>query len=364
MHKKCDREHDHGKCEGRETKVTQTYTNQIVDIILKTVCRHMSIRFKKSLSKADDTCSSCKHDKRSAKKTAVSITYDLDEIAADLMWLMMYHMRGCPINARLDFSGYQKTGDQWATTFATSSSSCTTEWAIGNLHVDPRQGVRDPRAIGKPKVDQPRLVRDPIGATAMSNYSPIIGSAQHDINDIRSILVTLRDNGKQGVIPAMYKEYEPTSSSLPDNTVDRWHAIGISPIAAASACFLGKVPSNRSEVNAITLFLQVLELIKNPEELNQGAKRFLDKCTTYMKTFVQLASRNHHKVLGFCTTECINSLGNMWEYIKNFHVPHPIRNDAAFTVSMLRDHLRELKLRPYGGDLRGVNQSVPAENTG
>jgi len=85
LHKKCDRKHDHGKCEGRETRVTQTYTNQIVDIILKSVRRHMSIRFKESLSKKDDTCSSCRHDRRSAKKTAVSITYDIDEIAADLM---------------------------------------------------------------------------------------------------------------------------------------------------------------------------------------------------------------------------------------------------------------------------------------
>ena len=31
LHKRCDRRHDHGKCEGRETKVTQTYTKQIVD---------------------------------------------------------------------------------------------------------------------------------------------------------------------------------------------------------------------------------------------------------------------------------------------------------------------------------------------
>jgi hypothetical protein len=189
----------------------------------------------------------------------------------------------------------------------------------------------------------------------MSNYSPIIGSASNDLNDINSVLITLRDNGKHGVIPAMYREYDPTYSSQPDVTVDKWHAIGISPIAAASACFLGKVPSNRSEVDAISLYLQVLELIKNQEELNSGAKRFLDKCTTYMKTFVQLASRNNHKVLGFCTSECINGLGNMWECLKNFHVPHPIRIDGAFTVSMLRDHLREFKLRPYGGDLRGVN---------
>ena len=114
----------------------------------------------------------------------------------------------------------------------------------------------------------------------MSNYTQIIGSAQHDLNDINSILITLRENGKHGVIPAMYKEYDPTISSQPDSTVDRRHAIGISPIAAASACFLGKVPSNRSEVDAITLYLQILELIKNQEELNTGAKRFLDKCTT------------------------------------------------------------------------------------
>ena len=247
--------------------------------------------------------------------------------------------------------------------FAASHSSCTTERVIGNRNGRRRPGVRDLEGIGTPEVSQPRLVREPFGKVAMSNYSQIIGSAQHDLNDINSILITLRENGKQGVIPAVYKEYDPTISSQPDSTLDRWHAIGISPIVAASACFLGKVPSNRSEVDAITLYLQVLELTKNQEELNSGAKRFLDKCTTYMKTFVQLASRNNHKVLVFCTSECINGLANMWECIKSFHVPHPIRVDGTFTVSMLRDHLREFKLRPYGGDLRGVNQSVPAEDT-
>ena len=107
LHKKCDRNHEHGKCEGRETRVTQTYTNQIVDIILKSVRRHMSIRFKELWSKVDDTCSSCKHDRRSAKKTAVSITHDTEEIATDLMWLMRYHMRGCPFSASTVNSGYQ-----------------------------------------------------------------------------------------------------------------------------------------------------------------------------------------------------------------------------------------------------------------
>ena len=90
LHKKCDRRHDHGKCEGRETRITQTYTQQIVDIILKTICRNVSIRFKKSLLNEDDTCSNCKHDKHSIKKIAVSVAYHNDEVAADLMWLMIF----------------------------------------------------------------------------------------------------------------------------------------------------------------------------------------------------------------------------------------------------------------------------------
>ena len=199
----------------------------------------------------------------------------------------------------------------------------------------------------------------------MSNYSPIIGSASNDdLNDINSVLITLRDNGKHGVIPAMYREYDPTYSSQPDVTVDRWHAIGISPIAAASACFLGKIPSNRSEVDAISLYLQVLELIKNQEELNSGAKRVLGQVHHLHEDLHPAGISKPSQ--GSWVLHVLNvsmDCGNMWDCIKSFHVPHPIRIDGAFTVSMLRDHLREFKLRPYGGDLRGVNQSVPAENT-
>ena len=75
LHKRCDRRHDHGKCEGRETRITQTYTQQIVDIILKTICRNVSIRFKKLLSSEDDMCSSCMHDRRSIKKSDSGLNY-------------------------------------------------------------------------------------------------------------------------------------------------------------------------------------------------------------------------------------------------------------------------------------------------
>ena len=122
-------------------------TKQIVDIILKTVCRYVSIRFKKSLSDDDDdVCSSCMHDRRSAKKTAVSIVYNNDEVSADLMWLTMFHTDECQIDSNPDHSGYQLRRIQRVTTFATSYSLCTTERAIGNPNENPRRGVRDPRA--------------------------------------------------------------------------------------------------------------------------------------------------------------------------------------------------------------------------
>ena len=117
------------------------------------------------------------HDRRSIKKTAVSVVYNNNEVAADLMWLMIFHRNRCRINADPDFSGYQSTGSQCTTTFATSHSSCTAERVIGNRNGRRRPGVRDPEVIGTPEVSQPRLVRDPFGKVAMSNCSQIIGSA-------------------------------------------------------------------------------------------------------------------------------------------------------------------------------------------
>ena len=72
------------------------------------------------------------HDKRSIKKTAVSVRYDNDEVAADLMWLMIYHKDGCRINVDPDISGHQATGCQFFKTFAASHSLCDTGRVTGN----------------------------------------------------------------------------------------------------------------------------------------------------------------------------------------------------------------------------------------
>eukprot|EP00435_Cladocopium_sp_Y103_P001418 s3650_g1.t1 len=52
----------------------------------------------------------------------------------------------------------------------------------------------------------------------------------------------------------------------------------------------------------------------------------------------------------------------MWDIIKNFHMPRPIRPEASYTVDNLRVFLREFRARPFG-DFRGVNLSHPADNT-
>lgn len=93
LSQKCDRRHDHGKLEDRETKVAQMCNNQIVDIVNKTVRRQMLVRFKESLSKLEETCSQCKHDQHSAKKIAVSIIEEINDIALDQQWLKR-HVKG------------------------------------------------------------------------------------------------------------------------------------------------------------------------------------------------------------------------------------------------------------------------------
>lgn len=100
LHKKCDRKHEHGKCEGRETEITQTYTEQIVDIILKAVRRRMTNRVKESLSKLGETCGDCRHDRRSTKKVAVSIVEESSGLSMDQEWLRR-HVEGLNVRQLL-----------------------------------------------------------------------------------------------------------------------------------------------------------------------------------------------------------------------------------------------------------------------
>ena len=120
VHKQCDRKHDHGKCEGRETKITQTYTSQIVNIIFKTVRRQMTIRFKESLSKLDETCSHCRHDQRPAKRIAVSVIIDMNDIAGDQLWLRKYITWMYINSIGLESSGYPLARLQLSTASSTS----------------------------------------------------------------------------------------------------------------------------------------------------------------------------------------------------------------------------------------------------
>ena len=115
------------------------------------------------------------HDRRSIKKTAVSVIYDNNEVAADLMWLMIFSKERCLINVDPGISGFRSTRSQCVTTFRTSYSSCTAGRVIGNRNGRRRPGVREPlggargpEVIGKPEVSQPRRVRDPRDVVAMS----------------------------------------------------------------------------------------------------------------------------------------------------------------------------------------------------
>ena len=49
LNKKCDGSHEHSQCAGRETKGTQTYTDEIVSIIMKIINCRMSARWQRQI---------------------------------------------------------------------------------------------------------------------------------------------------------------------------------------------------------------------------------------------------------------------------------------------------------------------------
>ena len=97
--------------------------------------------------------------------------------------------------------------------------------------------------------------------------------------------------------PSPYKSCDETPEPLPLVTLRQWAKIGINPIAAASACYTGQKNGSRSDADAMIMFHQSLELVDDESELNLQARRFTDKCTTYIRTFVSLASANTERVV-------------------------------------------------------------------
>ena len=87
LNKKCDRSHGHGQCLGRETKVTQMYTDEIVGIILKTVYRRMSAQFYKKVVDGQKVCNNYQHEQTMHKR------WKKKEIAVALKKLPEHHIQ-------------------------------------------------------------------------------------------------------------------------------------------------------------------------------------------------------------------------------------------------------------------------------
>jgi hypothetical protein len=111
------------------------------------------------------------------------------------------------------------------------------------------------------------------------------------------------------------------------------------------------------------MFHQILELTDEAEELNMTAGKFTHKCTTYIWSFVLLASAKAELIAGFITAGSIPRMATLWDMIKDRHVLYPILAAEDFTTLKLRDFIRKFKARSTSGDLRGISNSSPEDKT-
>ena len=76
------------------------------------------------------------------------------------------------------------------------------------------------------------------------------------------------------------------------------------------------------------------------EELNMTARKFTHKCTTYIRSFVFLASAKTEFIAGFIA-DSIPRMATLWDMIKDGHIPYPILAAEDFTALKLRDFIRK-----------------------
>lgn len=205
------------------------------------------------------------------------------------------------------------------------------------------RAARVPSAVGTPDKGSACAIRRPCGT--------LLGTP-------RNFCATRHrresESEVDGAIPPIYKSYEEIQQPL------QWRKVGINPIAAASACYTGRKIGPRSDM---LMFHQILELTDEAEELNMTAGKFTHKCTTYIWSFVLLASAKAELIAGFITAGSIPRMATLWDMIKDRHVLYPILAAEDFTTLKLRDFIRKFKARSTSGDLRGISNSSPEDKT-
>ena len=343
LHEKCDGSHAHGQCAGRETRVTQMYTDQIVRCILRGVTNQMLInnvygkKFRPKVMEEEDY--------PGFKSCPCMIVGDhQDEVMQKI---------------RLD---------QLFTNFITQRGGVKVK-----LRLNPHRGTAgaDPDPVqGSGKVKRScnshreSFLADPDHSclnaiVAMATSDLVIPSAAKGVSLLKATLSLVKRKQQERSLPTAFSTYEETNyRGCQDRDVDDWIGrVQIAPPIVVALAFVMERSDRIFVTHAVRLLMKMLMKVTNEGELNSTVTSFIDKGARLSKLVEQAArSTEDGEIMKLlCTLECAVRIDEFWETLKDHYSGQNSMITREITVRELRDKIANTSPMSLGS----LNQTFP-----
>ena len=343
LHEKCDGSHAHGQCAGRETRVTQMYTDQIVRSILRGITNQMLInnvygkKFRPKVMEEEDYPGF-----RSCPCMIVNDHQDelMQKIRLDQLFTNFIKQRG---GEKVKLRLILHRGTAGADPDPVQGS-----WKVKRSCISHRESFLvdpDPSCLS--------------AATAMATSDLVIPSAAKGVNLLKTTLSLVKQKQQERSLPTAFSTYEESNwRGCPERDIDEWIGrVQIAPPIVIALAFVMDRSDRVFVTHAVRLLMKMLMKVVNEGELNSTVTSFIDKGARLCKLVEQAArSTEDGEIMKLlCTEECAVRIDEFWETLRDHYSGQNSMITREITVKELRDKIANTSPVSLGS----LNQTFP-----
>ena len=286
LHEKCDGSHAHGPCAGRETRITQLYTEQIVKIILKGVKNQMLLNnaygIKRNLKpKMTSVCQAL---------SCIQVYHDHtslnDQVQQGFQFLHFLHCGSFRLKVKEWFPGLRQAplpdpDSFWTAILATSTMASTS-------------------------------------ANMTENEVKTLTGVKATMRTI-TMLDVLRRRGVASQLPGRFTLSHEENGPITDVAVNKWlDSVKIPVVVVVSLTFASRRRNLANVTHALQLLARTFRECTIRGELTMNAETYVGTASRMMKAFVSkfregLEAQNLELL---CSPECANHAEDLWSVLK------------------------------------------------
>ena len=286
LHEKCDGSHAHGPCAGRETRITQLYTEQIVKIILKGVKNQMLLNnaygIKRNFNpKMTSVCQAL-----SCIRMYQDHTHHDDQVQQGFQFLHFLHCGSFRLKVQEWFPGLRPAPlpdpDSFWTVILATSAMASTSANMNENEVKTLTGVK---------------------ATMRTI----------------TMLDVLRKRGVASQLPGRFTLSHEENGPITDVAVNKWlDSVKIPVVVVASLTFASRRRNLANVTHALQLLARTFRECTIRGELDMNAETYVGTASRMMKAFVSkfregIEAQNLDLL---CSPECANHAEDLWSVLK------------------------------------------------